>query len=118
MAFSIQKGHTFRELLLYSSHRNQFYYREMGLIGTPLDKRKWLLSRKSVSKRMWTASSRRYRKDTTLQPEKRGFLLSGEQEQRIAIARAIVSNPPILLLDEATSALDTQSKSIVQNALY
>ena len=47
----------------------------------------------------------------------RGFLLSGGQKQRIAIARAIVSDPPILLLDEATSALDTQSEGIVQNAL-
>lgn len=47
----------------------------------------------------------------------RGVLLSGGQKQRIAIARAIVSNPPILLLDEATSALDTNSEKIVQKAL-
>ncbi len=37
--------------------------------------------------------------------------------ERIAIARAIVSDPRILLLDEATSALDTQSEGVVQNAL-
>ena len=37
--------------------------------------------------------------------------------ERIAIARAIVSDPAILLLDEATSALDTQSEGIVQDAL-
>ncbi|PKX90113.1 ABC transporter ATP-binding protein [Aspergillus novofumigatus IBT 16806] len=47
----------------------------------------------------------------------RGFLLSGVQKQRIAIARAMVSNPKILLLDEATSALDMKSERVVQAAL-
>lgn len=47
----------------------------------------------------------------------RGGLLSGGQKQRVAIARSIVSKPPILLLDEATSALDPHSEEVVQKAL-
>ena len=47
----------------------------------------------------------------------RGLKLSGGERQRIAIARAILRDPPVLILDEATSALDTQSERIVQMAL-
>ncbi|MGK5530690.1 ABC transporter ATP-binding protein [Streptomyces sp. URMC 129] len=47
----------------------------------------------------------------------RGYRFSGGEKQRLAIARAILRDPPVLVLDEATSALDTRTEQAVQQAI-
>jgi len=47
----------------------------------------------------------------------RGQKLSGGQRQRLAIARAVLRDPPILILDEATSAVDNETEAAIQRSL-
>ena len=46
-----------------------------------------------------------------------GSSLSGGQRQRLAIARALLAEPPVFLFDEATSALDTLSEQLIQETM-
>jgi ATP-binding cassette, subfamily B, bacterial len=47
----------------------------------------------------------------------RGQKLSGGQRQRLALARAILKNPPVLVLDEATSAVDNETEAAILRSL-
>src|SRR5947207_10999355 len=79
----------------------------------------------ATQEEVYAAAQMAYAHDFILeQPQKydtvvgdKGMLLYGGQQQRLAIARAVLKNAPILLLDEATSALDSESEKQIQLAL-
>ena len=82
-------------------------------------------SGKNASEAIITASKQAHAHDFIMQmPEQyntivgeQGFKLSIGQQQRIAIARAILKNSPLILLDEATSALGSNTEALIQQSV-
>jgi len=46
-----------------------------------------------------------------------GRLLSGGQRQIVAMARALLLDPPVLILDEPTSSMDARTETLLRNSL-
>ncbi|MBR0651724.1 glucan ABC transporter ATP-binding protein/ permease [Roseomonas terrae] len=119
-------GHDLRQVSLESLRRNIGVVFQESMLFSRTIKENLLVGRRDATDEEIEAACRQAEAHDFIirQPQgyetvvgERGSNLSGGQRQRLAIARALIKDPPVLILDEATSALDAATEARVQKAL-